>query len=392
MKSLSQQAVRMPASGIREIMDLAWKTPGCIHLEVGQPDFPTPAHIAAAGIRAIEEGLTQYTSSRGIPPLREAICRKLREKNGIEASEENLTVCPGAVMALDSSILAVVEPQDEVLLADPGWPNPEMMVELIGATPVHFNLFPERGFLPDTSQIESLVSPRTKAIVLNSPSNPTGAIFPRSLTEEIYRIAQRHDLYIISDEIYEDLVFEGEHFSLARLDRDGRVISVFGVSKSYAMTGWRLGYVFAPKAVSAVITKLQEPFVSCASSISQAAGVAALNGPQEDVIQMREAYRRRRDIAVEVLQRYGLYEYTPGGAFYVMIHVGRLGNDSREIAKRLLAETKVAVAPGSAFGRSLCQYVRVSLANSDDAIREGVERICHFVTSGGNMSTTPSCS
>jgi aspartate/methionine/tyrosine aminotransferase len=382
----------MPASGIREIMDLAWKIPGCIHLEVGQPDFPTPKHIGEAGIHAIEQGFTQYTPSRGIPALRDAICRKLERQNHIHATLENLTVCPGAVTALDSAILAIVDREDEVLLADPGWPNPEMMVELIGAKPVYFQLHPRLGFLPDLDQIQSLVTPKTKAFVLNSPSNPTGAIYPRTLLEGIYHFVQKHDLYLISDEIYEDLVFEGEHFSVGSIDQDGRVISVYGVSKSYAMTGWRLGYAVAPAEVSSVITKLQEPLVSCASSISQVAATAALDGPQEKVVWMREAYRRRRDIALEILRQYELYEYTPGGAFYLMVNIGRLGNDSREVAIRLLAETKVAVAPGTAFGKSMCQYVRVSLAASDEEVREGIERICRYIAKEGSSSDRVSCS
>jgi aspartate aminotransferase/aminotransferase len=379
MKGLSRRAVEMPGSGIREIMDLAWKEPECIHLEVGQPDFPTPAHVKEAGIMAIRENFTGYTPSRGIPELREAICWKLWEQNGIKAEGENITVCPGAVTALDSAVMALIETGDEVLLPDPGWPNPEMMVRLLGASPVHYRLYPDKGFLPDLDELERKISPRTKAIILNTPSNPTGAVFSKELLMEIYGLAKKYDLYLITDEIYEDLVFEGKHFSVASIDSDGRVLSVFGFSKSYAMTGWRLGYVYAPACISAVITKLQEPLVSCPSSISQKAGVAALKGPKDKVIEMKEIYRRRRDLAVSILKEYDLYEYTPGGAFYIMVNVSAIGEDSREVAKLILKEYKVAVAPGTAFGQSMKNYVRVSLAASDEQIRIGLERICRAV-------------
>jgi aspartate aminotransferase/aminotransferase len=379
MKPLSSRALGMPASGIREIMDLAWQIPDCIHLEVGQPDFPSPLHVKDAGIAAIQENFTQYTSARGIPGLQQAILEKLTRRNRIQATTENITVCPGAVTALDTAILAIVESGDEVLVPDPGWPNPVLMIDFLGAKPVAYPLHPRHEFLPDPLEMETLISPRTKAVIVNSPSNPTGAVLPPLLVQKIYQLAVKHDLYLISDEIYEDLVFEGEATGFGSYYESGRVICVFGVSKSYAMTGWRLGYVYAPTAISAVITKMQEPLVSCASSISQKAAEAALRGPQDVVRQMREAYCRRRDLALSILRRYGLYEYTPGGAFYVMVNVGRLGSDSRKIAKMLVREVKVATAPGTAFGRNMCQYVRISLAASDANIQEGLERICRLM-------------
>ena len=383
MKPPAQKALQVPPSGIREIMELAWKTPDCIHLEFGQPNFDTPDHIREAGIQAIRDGFTGYTSARGIPELRDAICAKLAAQNGIAATDENITVCPGSVTALCSSVMALLEPGDEVLAPDPGFPNAEMIVSLMHATPVHYHLRPSRGFLPEMEEIRAKVSSKTKAILINYPSNPAGAVFPRSLIEETYEIARANDLYVISDEIYEDLVFDGEHFSMGSLDTDERVLSVFGFSKGFAMTGWRLGYVRAPRGISAIITKLQEPLVSCASSISQKAGVAALRGPRDNVIRMREAYRKRRDLALSILRRFGLYEYTPGGAFYVMVNVGRLGTDSKEIAKTLLREIKVATAPGTAFGQSVPDYIRVSLAACDKDIETGLTRICQYMNAKG---------
>jgi len=370
----------MPTYQIREIMELAWKTPDCIHLEVGQPNFSTPDYIGEAGIQAIKDGFTVYTSSRGIPALQEAICAKLLRQNGIKANSNNITVCPGAVTALESTVMAIVEEGDEVLLPDPAWHNPKPMIDFLGAVPVPFTLQPDKGFLPDLKEMEGLITPRTKAIVINTPSNPTGAVFPREVLEDIYALAQKYDLYIISDEVYEDFVFDCTHFSIKSIDTDERVVAIYGVSKSHAMTGWRLGYAIAPVEISAVISKLQELLVSCASSISQRAATAALLGPYEPVEKMRDAYQKRRDIALDILRRYGLYEYTPRGAFYLMVNVSRLGNNSGEIAKQLLQETKVATAPGTAFGKSMIQHVRVSLAASEEDIRTGMERLCQAIT------------
>lgn len=380
MKPMATRAVAMPPFEIRDIMELAWQTPECIHLEVGQPNFQTPEYVGQAGIEAIQEGFTGYTSARGIPELQEAICCKLWERNNVKASAQNITVCPGAVTALDSTVMALVEQGDEVLIPDPAWHNPKAMIGFLGATPIPYVLKPSTGFLPDLGELERLISNRTKAIVINTPANPTGGVFPRELLADVYALARKHDLYVISDEIYEEFVFDGKHFSIKSIDEDERVISIFGLSKSHAMTGWRLGYAIAPVPVSEVITKLQEALVSCASSISQRAAVEALRGPYDEVEKMRQAYKRRRDIALDVLRGYGLYEYTPSGAFYLMVNVSRLGDDASLIAKQLLTETKVATAPGTAFGSSMRQYVRVSLAAKEDDIRTGMERICQAIT------------
>ncbi len=380
MKPISTRAAAMPPFEIREIMDLAWKIPNCIHLEVGQPNFSTPEYVGNAGIQAIKDGFTAYTSARGIPDLQDAIFDKLWQRNGFRATSNQLTVCPGAVTAMDSAVMAIVEAGDEVLLPDPSWHNPKSMVNFLGATTVPYHLKPENNFLPDLSEIESLITNRTKLIVINSPANPTGAVFPRSLLESIYSLSSKYDLYIISDEIYEEFVFEGSHFSLKSIDVDDRVLAIYGLSKSHAMTGWRFGYVIAPVHISEVITKLQESLVSCASSITQKAAIAALRNPYDAVETMKQAYQKRRDIAVDILRRYGLYEYTPSGAFYLMVNVERLGTDASKIAIQLLNDTHVATAPGTAFGSSMKQYVRVSLAASEEDIRIGIERICQSLT------------
>jgi aspartate/methionine/tyrosine aminotransferase len=380
MKPISKRAADMPPFEIREIMELAWKIPDCIHLEVGQPNFSTPDYVGNAGIQAIKDGFTAYTSARGIPDLQDAIFDKLWQRNGFRANSNQLTVCPGAVTAIDSAVMAIVEAGDEVLLPDPSWHNPKSMVNFLGATTIPYSLKPENNFLPDLAEMESLITARTKLIVVNSPANPTGVVFPRSLLENIYALASKYDLYIISDEIYEEFTFDGSHFSLRSIDVDDRVLAVYGLSKSHAMTGWRFGYIIAPAHISEVITKLQESLVSCASSITQKAAVAALRNPYDAVESMKLAYQKRRDIALEILRRYGLYEYTPSGAFYLMVNVGRWGTDADNIAKQLLRETKVATAPGTAFGSNMKQYVRVSLAASDEDIQLGLERICQALS------------
>ena len=379
MKPLSRNPQGMRRSGIRMIMDLSAEVPDAIHLEVGQPDFDTPAHIVEAGCRAAKEGFTRYTPNAGLLSLREAIVEKLRERNGIEATVDQVVVTPGAVTAIATVLLAIAEPGEEVLLPDPAWPNYEMMALSIGAVPVRYPLDPERGFLPDFEGMERAVSERAKALMVNSPCNPTGAVFPEYVVRGLMEFAERHDLYLISDEVYEDIVFEGEHISPARFDRDGRVVSVFGFSKTYAMTGWRLGYAVASEVVARVVAKLQEPFVSCASAISQKAGEAALRGDQSCVAEMREAYRRRRDLAVGLFREHGVAVHEPKGAFYMLVDVASSGLDSYTFARRLLEEKKVAVAPGATFGPRGEGYVRISLATAEEQLLEGVRRLCRFL-------------
>ena len=381
MKPISATIRGMKRSGIREILDLASAMPDVIHLEIGQPDFPTPAHITEAAHQAALDGYTQYTPNAGLPSLREAIVRKLRERNGMTASVENVVVTPGSVFAMAASLLALAEPGEEVLVPDPGWPNYEMMLTCQRFVARPYPLCKESGFLPDIAALPELVTPRTKAIIVNSPSNPCGVVLPRETVRELVGFADEHDLYVLSDEIYEDIVFEGEHVSPATFDRDGRVLSVFGFSKSYAMTGWRVGYVMAPQSIAAEIIKLQEAYVSSAPSVSQKAAEAALTGPQDCVWRMAEAYRRRRDAVCDCLREHGLFDYEPTGAFYILIDISRTGLTSREFCLELLSEKQVAVAPGDTFGQVGEGSVRISLAKNDGELAEGIKRVCgHILT------------
>ncbi|WP_029420402.1 pyridoxal phosphate-dependent aminotransferase [Alicyclobacillus macrosporangiidus] len=378
MKPFATVPSALPPQGVRVIMDLAWQVPDCIHLEVGEPNFPTPDHIVEAAVDAARSGFHKYTPNAGISELREAIAAKMKRYNGMEVSPEQVCVHPGAVTGIASVMLALVDPGDEVLVPGLSWPNGEMNVRLFGGVPVHYSLRAENGFLPDLEELERLVTPRTKALLVNTPGNPTGAVFDEQTVLALTEFCRRHDLWLISDEIYEAIVFDRPHVSPGRFAPE-RTVTISGFSKAYAMTGWRLGYTVAPPDLASVIIKLQEPLISSTNSLTQRAGVAALTGPQACVDEMRDAYRRRRDLAVDILREQGLYHYTPQGAFYIMVDVSDYSLDSYAAAKAILAETKVAVAPGEAFGRDGRGLVRVSLANSDELLRQGMERICAFL-------------
>jgi aspartate/methionine/tyrosine aminotransferase len=379
MKPIAAALRDMPRSGIREFMDLAAKLSGVLHLEVGEPGFATPPHIVEGACAALKQGFTKYTPNPGLLSLREAIVEKLGQKNGIRATVDEVCVTPGAVAGVFSVLFTILEQRDEVLIPDPYWPNCKMSILALRCKPVPYPLHATNAFLPDLDEIARLVTDKTKAIVVNSPSNPTGAVFPEAAVHQLVQFAAKHDLYLLSDEIYEDLVFEGQHFSAARWDEDGRVLTVFGFSKSYAMTGWRLGYVVSRPPVSNVLAKLQEPFVTCAAAVSQKAGEAALRGPQQCIEEFRLAYKRRRDQGASILDRGGVGYSLPHGAFYLLVDISPTGLDSYPFAQELLMTSRVCVAPGAAFGRSTEGWVRVSLAADDQVLSEGLGRLVQFV-------------
>ena len=382
MKPFARIPSQIPRSGIREVMDLAWKVEKegkVIHLEVGQPDFPTPDHIVEATCRYVREGHTQYVPNAGVTELRQAVARYFEKKTGVKTTIDDVLVTPGAVMSVATAFLSILEPGDEVLLPDPGWPNYKMAVSLTHGEAVFYNLRPENQFFPDLDQLESLVTPRTKILLLCTPSNPTGQVYGPELMRELMEFARRRDLFVLSDEVYGEIVFDQEHASALPFDPDGRSLIVSGMSKSYAMTGYRVGFTRARPEYIEVAAKLQEPFVSCGTGFSQLASVDALEGPQDCVRQMRDAYHRRRDIAVEVLRQYDLYQYTPGGAFYLLIDISSTGMDSRDFTVQLLKEKRVAVAPGNTFGEVSRSHIRISIASSDENIREGLERLCAMI-------------
>jgi aspartate/methionine/tyrosine aminotransferase len=380
MKPLAQTASHMPGSGIREIVHLALTMPDVIRLEVGEPNFPTPAHIVEAAYQAANAGYTKYGPSGGLQTLRELLARRVSRVNGYPVTAGQVNVSVGGVQGILAALSALLDPGDEVLIPDPAWPNYEMAVLLREAVPVHYPLYIEHGFVPQPEHIESLITQRAKVIIINSPSNPTGAVFPRQTIESLVALAQRHDLYLLSDEVYDELVFEGAHVSPALYDAE-RTIGIYAFSKNYAMTGWRVGYVVANEAISKIITKIQEPMISCVASPVQKAAEAALTGPQDCIGEMRDSYRERRDAVVELLKEEGYYVYTPRGAFYIMVDVSEAGVDSRQFALNLLEQCRVAIAPGTAFGKLGDHFVRISLATEKGLLLEGLRRLCEFVKS-----------
>jgi aspartate aminotransferase len=361
----------LPRSGVRTMMEIAERTPGTVRLEIGDPDFPTPAHVVEAALRAAQDGDTHYTSSAGIPELRGLLVEKLAARNGIDCSAENVVVTTGACGAIAFAFLALLAPGDEVLVPDPAWPNYRPLALAAGGAPIPYRLDPGRGFEPDLDALEAAISPRARVIVVNSPGNPTGSVFARPVVEALVELAARHDLWLLSDECYDELVFDGRPTSPAALAPD-RVIGVFSFSKTYAMTGWRVGYAVCPPEVARLLAQAQETLVSCVSTVSQRAAEAALTGPQEPVAAMLEAYRARRDVALAALEASGSGYVRPSGAFYVMVEIGE---PSEPFARRLVEERRVAVTPGSAFGPNGEGMVRISLAASEEAIAIGLERL-----------------
>jgi aspartate/methionine/tyrosine aminotransferase len=371
----------MKRSGIREIMDLAAASPGVLHLEVGQPDFDTPAHIVEAAARAAADGYTRYTPNKGLVEVREAMARKITERNGFAVDIDQVVVTTGAVNAIMQALMVVCDPGDAILLPDPSWPNYAMMATIIDAPVARYPLVPSEGFVPDLDALERVCrdTPHAKAIVVNTPGNPTGAVHERDVLEALLDIAVRHDLFVVSDECYEDIVFDGAHTSLGFLDPDGRVMSTFSVSKSYAMTGWRIGYAAATRELAAMISKLQEAVTSCATAVSQKAAEAAISGDQACVAEMRDSYRLRRDRAVELLEAAGLLLSRPKGAFYIMADTASTGMNGYDLCARLITEHGVAVAPGETFGPSGTGMVRISLATALDDLTEGITRLAGAV-------------
>ena len=378
----SATAAAMPRSGIREIMDLAWQTPTCIHLEVGEPDFATPTHIIDAAADALRGGWTKYTPNAGIPALLEAIADKVARNNHIPARTDQITVTVGGVEAIYIALVAVTEPGDAVLVPDPGWPNYRMMTHLLHLDAQLYPLRREERFVPVIDDLEPLVTPRTRAIIVNSPSNPVGSIIGADRLAAIGDFARRHSLVVVSDEAYEQITFEPGFVSTASVTDPGRVISCFTFSKSYAMTGWRIGYLVAPPELAPITRKLQEPLISCVSAPTQMAALAALRGPQTVIEEMVTAYRRRRDAVIARLDRHSIEHAHPQGAFYAWVRIAGFAADARKFALRLLVEREVAVAPGSAFGPSGEGWIRLSLATAESQLLEGVDRLIDFMTKG----------
>jgi aspartate/methionine/tyrosine aminotransferase len=348
-----------------------------IHLEIGEPDFDTPAPVTEAAIQALRGGATHYGPSAGVPELREAIAEDSTRRRGAKATPEMVVVTPGGKPIMFFVILALVDEGDEVLYPNPGFPIYESMIRYIGGVPVPVRLLEEKGFELDVDQLVDRVSPKTRLIILNYPHNPTGGTIPEAGLRAIAHAAARHGVPVLSDEIYCRIVYEGRHTSIAALPgMEPLAIVLDGFSKTYAMTGWRLGYGIMPAPMAQVVAKLQTNATSCTATFSQLAGAAALRGDQSSVDRMAEEFHRRRDVIVDGLREVpGVTCVRPKGAFYVFPNITRTGYSSKALADRLLDEAGVACLSGTAFGEFGEGHLRFSYANSMENIQEALRRI-----------------
>ena len=375
MRYLSTNTSSIVPSGIRTITNKVLTMPDALRLEIGEPDFPTPEHIVEAAHRAASDGFTRYTETQGLHSLREIWTERLAGVNGFQADPGQLVVTAGATAGLFAVFASVLDSGDEILMPDPGWPNWSMMTQLIGAKAVFYPCAADQGWQPDLKRIEELLTPRTRAVLVNSPANPTGAVLNQVAIEAFAEFARRNDLWLISDECYDGIVFDGDHLGAATADQDDRTITVVSCSKTYAMTGWRVGCVAAPSELAPSIAKVQQATQASVCAISQKAAEAALSGPQDCVIEMREVYRRRRDLVVQLLASKGRKIIPPPGAFYAMIDLSDTISDSTAFALNLLERHNVALAPGSAFGANSHGAVRLALCASDDTLNSGLSRL-----------------
>jgi len=380
---LSRRAVGMVPSEIRQLMELADACPGAIRLEVGQPDFPTPDHVVAAADAAARRGETGYAPNAGVPALREALAAKVAARNGYAAAPNQVVVTNGATTAVYTILQAIADPGDELLLPDPTWPTFRMMASVLGLQARPYRLRAEHGHQPDPDELAALIGPRTRALLLVSPSNPLGVVLGPERAAAISELAQRHGIWTIADEVYDEIVFDGPHTSVAAVAPYDQLVSVYSCSKVYAMCGWRVGYAVAPPSLAPLLGTLQEPVTSSINTPAQHAALAAVTGPQESVARMRDAYRVRRDRAFAQLDRRDLRAVRPTGAFYVWIDVAHAGMHALELARALLRECGVAVAPGSAFGASGDGAVRISLAAAEDDVVAGIDALADFCAAGG---------
>ena len=376
---VSERAMKIPESGVRVMFRIAQRLKDVVNLSLGEPDFETPPHIVAAAVRAMKEGYTHYTPNAGLIEFREAAAEKLSRENKIHADPETeIMATVGSMGALSLAVLTVVNPGEEVLVPSPGFASYEAQVLMAGGRPVSYRLIEEKEFQPDVEELSRLVTSRTKAILLNSPSNPTGSVLSERTIKEIAELAVEQNLIIISDEAYERILYDdAQHLSVASLPgMKDLTISVFSLSKTYAMTGWRIGYAVSSREIISEMTKLQEHLAAHPSSISQMAAVAALTGPDDYVETMVKEYAERRNLVMRELSRVpGLRCVKPMGAFYVFPNISDFGVSSRDFAMHLLKEAKVVVVPGTAFGRFGEGHIRISYSVSEENLLKALSKI-----------------
>ncbi|HKV83422.1 MAG TPA: pyridoxal phosphate-dependent aminotransferase [Ktedonobacterales bacterium] len=353
-----------------------------IHLEFGEPDFPTPAHIVEAAARSLRDERQGYGPGNGMPWLRAEVAARAGRVNGLTVAPESVVVTTGGTGALMASLLCLTTPGDDALVPEPAWAGYDAMLAAANVRMIRYPLRADQGWQPDLDALEAAVTPRTSVLLINSPSNPGGAVFPRATMERIVDLCRRKDLWLLSDECYDELVFDGQHVSPASLDgNDGRVLTVGTCSKSYAMTGWRVGWVIAPPAVAPALALTVTAQVNNLPLFVQRAAEAALASPPTVVREMAAAYRGRRNAAVETLRQRSLLEYIPAGAFYLLAQIA--GDDEAALngvafAEALIRERSIAVAPGIAFGPATARYARISLASDTESVRVGLAGLLDF--------------
>lgn len=388
---LSKTAIDLEPSGIRKFFDLASSMEGVISLGVGEPDFITPWNIREAAIQALEDGYTSYTANAGLLELREEIANYLQRRFDINYHAENqIIVTVGASQAIDLAFRSILNPGEEVLIIEPAFVSYASLVTLAGGVPVRIATNSSNGFKVTAEQIENAITERTKAVLLCSPNNPTGTYLSKEDLTEIAEVIMKHNLLVVSDEIYAELTYDQEYTSIANIPgMYERTILINGFSKGFAMTGWRLGFTAAPEEITKIMVKLYQYTTMCASHMLQRGAIEALRNSSEQVEKMRNSYRRRRNLIVESFNQIGLHCHMPGGAFYVFPSIQKTGLSSEAFAEKLLHEEKVAVVPGNAFGPSGEGYIRCSYATSIEQLQEAVKRIERFLNKLGLETKEP---
>lgn len=378
---LSKKVIDIKPSGIRKFFDVVSEMPDAISLGVGEPDFDTPWHIRDEGIYALEKGKTFYTSNAGLMELREEICKYYTRK--FQATYDPVHECVitvGGSEGIDIALRAMLDPGDEVIIPEPCYVSYVPCVELADGVPVIIQLKAENEFRLTAEELEAAITDKTKIVILPFPNNPTGAIMARTDLEKIAEVIRKHDLYVMSDEIYAELTYGQKHVSIASLpDMHDRTIVINGFSKAYAMTGWRLGYALAPRIICEQMTKIHQFAIMCAPTNSQYAAVDAVRYGDKDIEKMVRAYDQRRHFLMQTFQEMGIECFEPFGAFYVFPCIKKYGMKSEEFAEKLLYQEKVAVVPGTAFGDCGEGYLRISYAYSIEELKEALGRIKHFI-------------
>jgi len=373
----------IPFSGIRkvfeEVVRREKKGDSIIHLEIGRPDFDTPPNIKEKAKWALDKGFVHYTSNYGLPELRDAISQKLKSDNGLDYHPDNeIIVTIGANEAVFIAMMALLNPGDEVLVPSPCWTHYYQCARLSGAVPIPVPLKKENNYLPVVEDFEQHLSSKTRMMVINSPNNPTGAVYGKDCLEQLGDFVNQHDLIVLSDEIYEKLIYDtARHISFAAIaNMYERTVTINGLSKIYAMTGWRLGYTAAPRQLSGVMVRVHQYTSVCATTFAQYGGVEALNGPQDSVERMVQEFNRRRMMVCERLKSMsGIHLVEPRGAFYVLPYIGELGISPEAFATYLLDKAKIAVVPGEAFGDFTAGTIRISYANSYENLVKAMDRM-----------------